>query len=303
MDEAARMKHAARWRRAKPLLGTLVEIGVAEVSPRAQLAVAAAFAEIARVHQLMSFHDSGSDVSRLNRAAVGQSVAVDARTREVIRLALELQDASAGAFDITVADLLVAQGTLPDPGGCDTTGDPTNATAAAGPALLLGAAGVKKLRACLIDLGGIAKGYAVDRAFAVLEAAGLEEILVNAGGDLRQRGREGTCVHLRDPEDAARMAGSLWLHNQALASSATSGSAARGLCAAPIAHYDGRVRRALGRGAGVSVTAPTCVISDALTKVVLATGQARHPSLECYGARVVLYRRPASAPTPAASFA
>ena len=63
-------------RRAQPWLGTLVEITINDGGEDARLnqCFAAAFAAIAEIHRLMSFHDPMSDISRINRAAVGESV-------------------------------------------------------------------------------------------------------------------------------------------------------------------------------------------------------------------------------------
>ena len=79
-------------RRAQPWLGTLVEISVEDTA--GQDAVTRAFAEVARLHGLMSFHDGASDVARINRALPGDVVRVDAATWEVLRLALEIGRAS-----------------------------------------------------------------------------------------------------------------------------------------------------------------------------------------------------------------
>ena len=90
--------------RARPLLGTIVEI-VAGGAAASKLdePVDAAFDAIAQVHRLMSFHDSKSDVSRLNREAFDRDVAVHAWTYRVLSTALEIHRYSGGLFDITVA--------------------------------------------------------------------------------------------------------------------------------------------------------------------------------------------------------
>src|SRR5579862_2341809 len=101
-------------RRARPLLGTYVSVAVSGVSgPAAAAAGDAAFAAIARVERLMSFHDPGSDLGRLNRAAGREAVAVDPWTIEVVRAACDLQLASDGCFDISVVPELQRQGLLP----------------------------------------------------------------------------------------------------------------------------------------------------------------------------------------------
>jgi thiamine biosynthesis lipoprotein len=280
---------AVRLRRARPLLGTLVDIGIeADDSETAQLALAAAFAEIATVHRLMSFHEPESDLARLNRARPGEPVGVDPRTAEVLRHADAFRLASGGAFDCAVADTLVASGRLPAmpaTQGADAEGP-------AGDRVL-----VERGRARL-DLGGIAKGYAVDRAIAALVERGVRAALVNAGGDLRHIGDDSVAIRLRDPADPSRLVAAIDIRNAALASSASSGLAT----AAPTGNdlgsalVDPRCGRTLGAGAGVSIRAPQCMIADALAKVVLVTGDLHHPLLRVDHAEVVLYRAASAQP-------
>ena len=103
-------------RRAKPLLGTFVEIEASGAS-RTDLnaGINAAFDAVAKVHRLMSFHEPDSDVSRLNRFASSHPVSVDLWTYEVLQIAIELHARSRGVFDITVAPVLQALGLLPGP--------------------------------------------------------------------------------------------------------------------------------------------------------------------------------------------
>ncbi len=109
-------------RRAKPLVGTLVDISVNladgnEDAENAHVdrAINAAFAEISEIHRLMSFHDPHSDLGRINRAAINIPVELDARTAEVLRAAQRAAAESGGAFDCTVAHELVCAGLLPAP--------------------------------------------------------------------------------------------------------------------------------------------------------------------------------------------
>lgn len=275
-------------RRAKPLLGTLVEVSIrATDSGTARAASEAAFAAIADVHRLMSFHDPQSDIGRINQAAPGESVCVDPRTVEVLALATTLAQASGGAFDCAVGTTLVRLGMLPAPLGSrsawtEDTGDAQT--------FAIDGNRVIKHRACLIDLGGVAKGYAVDRAIESVathaDAACIEEILINAGGDLRHCGEHPATIHLRDPQEPSRIVGTLDLRNTALASSATAGlDFFEPRCVSAL--LDGRSHEPLPLGRGVSVSAPTCVIADALTKIVLATRDAEHPLLAHHDARVV----------------
>jgi hypothetical protein len=147
--------------RARPLLGTFVEIRSAGASrSAAEQAVEAAFAAIAKVQRLMSFHDADSDVSRLNREAFNHSVVVDPWTYEVLETALALHRQSMGAFDIAVAPALQELGVLPSNEGERDVGRIERATSGAIELL-------PDNRVCFhhpatrIDLGGIAKGFAV----------------------------------------------------------------------------------------------------------------------------------------------
>jgi thiamine biosynthesis lipoprotein len=206
-------------RRARPLLGTFVEIVAGGAAPPAmEAAVDAAFEAIARVHRLMSFHDPDSDVSRLNRDAATRAVAVDAWTFRVLEAAAEMHHGSGGLFDIAVADLLQHLGLLPRPGGPPPC--PAHSAADGRDIALMPGRRVRFRRAGVtVDLGGIAKGFAVDRAVDVLRDRGMPRGLVNAGGDLAAFGPEPHTAHIRDPRDPQRLLALIDLRNEALASS------------------------------------------------------------------------------------
>lgn len=247
------------FRRARPLLGTLVEMRVEGLNAeRARAAGEQAFVEIAAIHGLMSFHASGSDLDRLHRAAPGTPVRVDARTRNVLEWALRIAAASAGRFDPTVAAQQVARGLLPRPASSWSPDPAANWRDIE----FVGARHVRLARPLWIDLGGIAKGFAVDRAVEMLVDAGAAQVCVNAGGDLRIAGARAEIINLRTQEGIEAPPG-LELANAALATSA----AAPGCPSGP--HVHGFTRRAIGSGSVVSVVAARCVAADALTKVVM----------------------------------
>src|ERR1043166_787718 len=171
-------------RRARPLLGTFVEIAAAIADQcDVDAAIEAAFDAVAKVHRLMSFHEPDSDISRLDREASTHAVTVDAWTYYVLESALDVHLRSKGLFDITVAPVLQNLGLLPLHGGKRPS--PTADMHAREAIELLSDCRVRFLDAGVtIDLGGIAKGFAVDCALAVLRAHGVSSGLVNAGGDL-----------------------------------------------------------------------------------------------------------------------
>jgi FAD:protein FMN transferase len=160
---------------------------------RARAAFDAATAEIVRLEALMTTWDPTSEVSRVNAAAGRAAIAVSPETFDVIRESLHASDLSGGAFDITFE-------TLHGLWKFDQDLDPHPPTAAQVAERLryLGYGHVKldpAKRTVMLDeahvrigLGGIAKGYAVDRASKVLLDAGLTSFYVQAGGDLYARG-------------------------------------------------------------------------------------------------------------------
>jgi thiamine biosynthesis lipoprotein len=276
----------------RPLLGTFVEIRATGASPKLEDAVAAAFAAVELVHKRMSFHEPTSDVSRINTARSGEIVCVAPETHTVLRAARTLGDLSGGAFDIaTAAALLVSNGFLPPPGG-DSVGPPPSpeppalggesqapcAQAIADPATyrdleLLPNDQVVWRRKGWIDLGGIAKGYAVDQAVAALRSHGLTSGLVNAGGDLRCFGVPQP-IHLRAPQNPTALLHLGTLANAAIATSADyfnsreEGNSLSESTSRIGALVDPHHTRCRLWGCSVSVVASDCLTADALTKIV-----------------------------------
>ncbi|PYM17175.1 MAG: hypothetical protein DMD81_10050 [Candidatus Rokuibacteriota bacterium] len=207
--------------RARPLLGTYVAIRVSGVPEScAHGAIDAAFDQIALVHHRMSFHEAESDVSRLNENALRHAVQVHPRTYEVLRWAQQIAEASHGWFDVTVARHLVAWGVLPRP---RSAYDPDPRASWRDIELRRDGA-VRFHRPTWIDLGGIAKGYAVDRAVELLRASGVPQGCVNAGGDLRVFGPAAERVRLRT---GSRVRGVVPVVDVENASIASSGRARR----------------------------------------------------------------------------
>ena len=231
-------------RRARPLLGTYVEItafGTEEA--RLDRAIDHGFAAIETVHRLMSFQSPDSELSRLNQEGAQAPDTLHPWTAEVLSVAADLYQRSGGAFDATVGS------------------------------------------GRRIDLSGIAKGFAVDRAVDALRAAGVERGIVNAGGDLAAFGAADVEVAVRDPSDPSRLAAMVTLRDQAFASSGRI--------------IDPSTGRPMPTIEGASVRAPSCTIADALTKVVGVSGEAALPVLRYYGADALLFRAGSMVPLEA----
>ena len=224
-------------RRARPLLGTIVAISAD--APGA--AVEDAFAAIARVHALMNYHSADGDVARINREGSRASIPVDPWTFEVLAQAIRISERTDGAFDVVV----------PGTGARYTD------------IVLESDCRVRLRRKASIDLGGIAKGFAVDAAVDALQRCGAQAGSVNAGGDLRFFGMWDGRVRVRAP-----------------------GAPATALCLPPVRHCafatsaayfgnrlnDPRAKRPSRLDWSVTVAAATCLVADALTKPVALLG-------------------------------
>ena len=214
-----------------------------------------AFAAIERVHRLMSRQHPGSDVSRINRAAAGERIAIGSWTRDALRRAKELHHATEGLFDCTLAassdDLQLEEG-----------------------------AAIVLRRPMTISLDGIAKGYAVDRAVEALLAAGVTSGAVNAGGDLRIFGDEWQPIHVRHPGDPRRLVAIGMARDAAVASS--------GRYFGNSTLIDPRTCRARSTGWSATVIAADCTTADALTKPCLLERRRADALAARLGARAIL---------------
>jgi thiamine biosynthesis lipoprotein len=273
-------------RRAQALLGTFVEIDVTDANQRdAERAVEAAFSVVAEVHRLMSFHEASSDVSRLNRAASNGAVVVHPWTCAVLEMAVEVNRHSAGAFDIGVAPALQRTGQLP--GGSEAW--PSAASMPTAEAIeLLADNQVRFLHpSVLIDLGGIAKGFAVDRAIEELRARGVRSAMVNAGGDLAAFGPEARVIHIRDPRSPDRLMCQIEVSNRALASSARRFDPFLSADTVDTAVIEPKTQMPARAAHGATVCAPSCMVADALTKVVMVAGKRAAAPLACFHASAI----------------
>jgi len=211
------------FRRSQLMMGTVVEIVVGGLEIESlESAVDAAFAEITRLDKLLSRHHQKSDVTRLAESARGSKVSLE--TVEVIALGLDVAQRSGGAFDLTLGRLKALWGfdqetpTVPDHAAL------SDALHAIGPAALSlqGQQVNKQAPQLQVDLGGIAKGYAVDRAIAVLKEHGVASAAVNAGGDmylLGQRPERSWRIGIQHPRQKNTVLETVQVHDQAVVTS------------------------------------------------------------------------------------
>lgn len=264
-------------RRCQPLLGTFVEISAPDDAGEA---ISAAFAVIRHVHERMSFHEETSDLARVRNCQPGDIVELDRETITVLRFAIELHHASDGLFDVGIGRELVRGGFLPRAGIPPLDSYPGDS----GDLEIVDDIHLRCRRRLLVDLGGIAKGHAVDRAVETLIAHGCETGLVNAGGDLRLFGARSWPVRIRDADE--QISEPINLSNCALATSANLQDRrhVRGQELSP--HLD-RARRPVLADHEISIVADRCIVADAMTKVAITDPDLAGRLLEPHNGRLL----------------
>jgi thiamine biosynthesis lipoprotein len=216
-------------RRTVPVMGTIAEISVVSRDERrAHAAIDAALDELLAVHRTMTRFDDTSDIGRANRSAFRNPVGISAATATVIASALHWANARGGNFDPSlgrVAELWnVGSSTTPPAhsalrrfAGRSLTRHIELTRYTNGDAVVFDDADVA------LDLGGIAKGYGVDRAVAALREWGITDGLVNVGGDVYALGHplddDAWQVGVRDAQNPARIERVIALRDAAVATS------------------------------------------------------------------------------------
>lgn len=240
-----------------------------------------AFDEVDRIDRLMSHYKADSAVSRLNREAAHQPVAVDAELFDLIAAAAHYNRESRGAFDITVGPLMKAWGFFRGEGRVPSA----EALAAArrlvdGRHVILDSAartiafdepGVE------IDLGGIAKGYAVDRAAALLRERQIGSALISAGGSTiyavgAPPERPAWDVTVADPVDRGKTALTVQLKDRALS---VAGSSEKSFESSGVTYshiLDPRSGKPVQGVLSVAVLSSTGTAGDALDNALFVLG-------------------------------
>ena len=283
-------------RRSLPIMGTVADFAVAYRDERyAQAAIDAAIAELRFVDRTMTRFSVDSDVGRANLAAASVAVTISAETALVLEEALRWAEASGGAFDPCLGRALV----LWDFGhrSAPPAGDEVRQLAGRHlyTALELGSRGAAPVvllqdDAAAIDLGGIAKGYAVDRAVDALRSYGIYNAVVNVGGDLYALGvsEDGDPwkIGIRDPDDPDGIIDTIEASDRAVA---TSGDY--------IQYFTHKGRRfhhmmdpktgepRRSRMRSVTVTAESCMAADAAGTAVFGAASAEAARVLRAGAR------------------
>ncbi len=210
----------------RPLMGTEVSVYLwSDDAEQAQTAVASVFEEAARIDRLMSTYKEDSEISEINRLAATRPVVAGDELFSLVQRSLDISVLTLGAFDITYDsvgqhyDFRSRQ--RPDSSTVETERENIDyrfvqLDRAAGTRCLSEKDGVR------INLGGIAKGYVVERGVDILRRLGVEHAIVTAGGDSRllgdRRGRP-WMVGIRDPRVDGQVSMSVPLADEAISTS------------------------------------------------------------------------------------
>lgn len=273
-------------RRSQFIMGTLVEITVRggdkeKINPVIDLV----FQEMKRIENLMSTHIPESDLSKVNRSAGGDFVSVSPEVMEVIRIAKRWGDISKGALDITIGPLVALwnfdeeKKIVPERSVLEQAVervDYRNIEIQSG-TIRLTQPGMS------LHLGAIGKGYAVDRAIAVLLGHKIQNAIVNAGGDLMaigtRDGDEPWVIGLQNPSRPQELMATFGVRDHAVA---TSGDYQKYFILDDIRYHHilNPLSGMPARGVkSVTVTAPTVTEADALATAAFVLGADKGMSL------------------------
>jgi thiamine biosynthesis lipoprotein len=268
-------------REQRLLMGTTFDIQVVtDDRERGALAIREAFDEVARVEDLLSEWRETSEISRVNRLAGREPVAIGPDLFAVVERSLWVSEATRGAFDVTFA-------------GCGRLWSFVERRKPSDEALsrCLGAVGYRRLeldpddstlflpRADMrIGIAGIGKGYGVDRAAQRLESRGIRRYVVDGGGDIRLRGANVDrpwSVGIAHPRERGTLFAALQLDGGSIV---TSGDYQRFFDLEGVRYHD-ILDPATGlpaRGSiAITVIAPTAMDADALATGLFVLGPDR----------------------------
>jgi len=191
------------------VMGTLARVVVvAADSNTAKNSIETAFEQLQTVETLMSAYRADSEISKINSNAYNASVRVSRPTFEVLQKAIEFSKLSEGAFDITIGALVGLWRSASQANSVPTDDELLQARSKVNYEKLILDANQMSVRFAIdgmkLDLGGIAKGYAIDKAVGAMKKYGAIGGMVDVGGDIRcfgapRQDKEYWVIGLQDP--------------------------------------------------------------------------------------------------------
>ncbi|MDJ0848484.1 MAG: FAD:protein FMN transferase [Myxococcota bacterium] len=262
------------------VMGTVLEVTlVSSDELRARAALAEIFAEASRLESLLTTWDPESELSLLNRAAGGEPRAVSADLARILSRARGYGELTRGSFDVTVGPLVELWAEAAQRGALPTAAELGAARRRVGfqhIRVLDGPRAGLAERGVAVNLGGVAKGYAVDRMLPILARHGIENALLNFGQSSTWalgRPADGTGWRLlaRGPGD--EFLGVLTLEDRALSVSGSLGQWVE-IGGRRYGHVlDPRTGQPLPRRLQSMVLAGDATLAEALSKAVLVLGE------------------------------
>ena len=242
-----------------------------------------AFDEVDRIDRLMSHYKAESPLSRVNREAARYPVIVERELFDFIADAMRYNRDSDGAFDITVGPLMKAWGFFRGEGRMPSAEDLGAARRHVGAEHVILDETAKSIgfdgAGVELDLGGIAKGYAVDRVVHLLRARRISAALISAGGSTiyglgAPPGRDGWDVTIQDPVDPQKIARTVLLKDRVLS---VAGSSEKSFKSNGVRYshiMDPRTGRPVQGVLSVAVLASSGTAGDALDDAFFVLGPA-----------------------------
>ena len=273
------------YHEARSAMGTTVEIYLyASARARAAELFEVTFQEIERVEEALSGYRPTSEISRINATAAREPVVTDPEVFGLLERALDYSRHTGGAFDITVGALVRAWGFFRNDGHYPTPEELARARAKVGWRQVALDRATRTIRFLTpgieLDLGGIGKGFALDRAARILQRSGVTAALLGAGQSSYYAigappDTEGWRIVVPDPHDPAQALSTVWLRDRSLS---TSGNAQKffELDGTRYSHIiDPRTAEPSTGMLQVTVTARTAAESDALSTALFVVGPER----------------------------
>lgn len=279
---SAQQAQPVMYHEARRLMWTKFEI-IAYGPDRARLAEAAnaAFEEIDRLDHQMSNYSETSDLTYINRNAAREDVIVEKELFDFLKLSIDYSRTTAGTFDVTVGPLMKAWGFFNSQGRVPDASELKSVMARVGykhvqfnertRAIRFDREGVE------FDLGGIAKGYAVDRAADILRESGVRSAFITSGSSsIRAIGappdQAAWRVEVSDPLDRSHHLATLELKDQSIS---TSGCHEKSFEAGGKTYchiMDPRTGRPIEGLLSATIITPSGVEAEALSKALMVMG-------------------------------
>ena len=269
----------AEWlQRTEAIMGTRIYVELWDTGPaHGNAAIDAVMAEMHRIDDLMSHYKPESQLSQINARAAREPVQVDPELFDLIKLSTHYSEITEGAFDITYASVgylydyrrhirpteAAIKAALPAVNWRNMLLDQQHHT------VRFEHPGMR------IDLGGIGKGYAVDRGIAILKARGIQHAVVTAGGDTRiigdHLGRP-WLVAIRHPDDKDKVVTRIPLSDAAMS---TSGDYERYFDEKGVRYHhiiDPRTGHSADKVRSATIIGPTATQTDGMSKTAFVLG-------------------------------